>query len=814
MNDLHYAFRNLAKTPAFTIAAVLTLALGIGANTAIFQLIDAVALRPLPIPNPEELVEIRIVGGNRGFGLNPAAYGQLTRPVWQELRDHQQALSGLFAWGPRDARVGERSELRAAKGIAVSGEFFASLGVQPYRGRLTRATDETTPCPATVAVVSYDFWQREMGGRELTPATRLRVNLDLVDVVGVTPPGFFGVAVGDSFDIAQPLCRPKELRRDVFDVAVMGRLRPGWTVDRASAHLNALSAGIFESMTPADYSADSIERFKAFRLAAYPAASGVSSLRTRYETSLRLLFAITVLILLIACANLANLMLARATVRDREVAVRVAIGASRMALVRQFLAESCLLGGAGAALAVLLAGVLGRVLLVALATGQGGPSLTLTIDWRVLLYATLAAFATCVVFGLAPAVRATRVQPVDAMKAGGRGTTSGHQRLTLQRLLVAAQIAMALVMLVSALLFVQSFRSLMTVDTGMRQEGISFGFLTFPESIGEERRDDFRRELLAEIDSVPGVVNAGTTTHVPLIGGSWSHGVRVGAVASDARFTWVSPGYFDTMGIRIVQGRDFTLRDVRTSPRVAVVNQRFVRQFVGNTDPIGQTLQTSPEPGYPSTVYEIVGVIPDTQYNDLRTETQPIVFAPDSQHPSPRGGAGIMIHSTVPPELAIARVRRRIAQRYPGMISEFSNFQSRIQDGLARERLLALLAGFFGALAIVLTVVGLYGMLSYAVAQRRPEIGVRIAIGALRHHVIGLVMREAGWLLVTGVIAGMIFSLVAGRTASTLLFGVKPNDPMTLVAACSLLTIIATAASFLPARRASRIDPAQMLREG
>jgi len=813
MNDLRHAFRGLVRTPGFTSAAVLTLALGIGANTAIFQLIDAVALRPLPIPNPEELVEVRIIGGNQGFGVNPGAYGQLTRPVWQELRDHQQALSGLFAWGTRETRIGERSDLRAAGGIAVSGEFFASLGVQPFRGRLLQPADEAMACPATVAVVSYDFWQREMGGRELGPGTRLRLNLDLVDVVGVTPPGFFGVAVGDSFDIAQPLCQPTVLRRDLFNIAVMGRLRSGWSLDRVSTHLNALSAGIFEATAPSDYRAQSIERFKAFRLAAYPSASGVSSLRTRYETSLRLLFAITALILLIACANLANLLLARASARDREVAVRVAMGASRAALVRQFLAESCLLAGAGVTLAVFLASVFGRVLLLAIATGQGGPALALSIDWRVLLYATAAASATCIVFGLAPAIRATRVQPVDALRAGGRGTTSGHQRLSLERLMVAAQIAMALVMLLSALLFVQSFRKLMTVDTGMRHVGISIGNFRFPESVSVERFDDFRRELLAEITSVPGVVNAGTTTHTPLIGGSWSHGVRMGAVEAGAQFTWVSPGYFDAMGIRIVQGRGFTLRDTRSSPRVAIVNQRFVRRFVGTTDPIGQTLRTDPEPGYPSTVFEIVGVIPDTQYNDLRSETRSIVFVPDSQHPSPGPGATIMIHSSLPSDVAVASVRQRVAQRYPGIISEFSNFQSRIEDGLVRERLLALLAGFFGVLAVMLTVVGLYGMLSYAVAQRRPEIGVRIALGALRLDVIGLVMREAGWLLVAGVIVGTVFSLVAGRTVSTLLFGVKPNDPVTLVAACFLLTMIAAVASFLPARRASRIDPAQMLRE-
>jgi predicted permease len=298
-----------------------------------------------------------------------------------------------------------------------------------------------------------------------------------------------------------------------------------------------------------------------------------------------------------------------------------------------------------------------------------------------------------------------------------------------------------------------------------------------------------------------------------LIGGSWSHIVRVGAINQDARFTWISPEYLDTMGIHIVKGRGFTSRDMRSSPRVAIVNQAFVRRFVRTADPIGQTFQTSPEPDYPSTIYEIVGVIPDTQYNDLRSEHEPIVFAPDSQHPQQRLWTSVMIHSDVAPDRAIANVRRHIAQSHPEIVAEFTNFQQRIEAGLVRERLLAMLAAFFGVLAVVLTVIGLYGMLSYAVAQRRPEIGVRIALGALRPHVIGLVMREAGWLLVVGIIVGAIFSFAAGRTVSTLLFGVRPSDPATLLAACLLLAMIAAVASFLPARRASRIDPVEMLRE-
>jgi predicted permease len=812
VQDLRYAFRTLLKSPGFTIVAVLTLALGIGANTAIFQLIDAVALRPLPVPNPQELVEVRIVGGNRGFGVNMGPYVQLTQPVWQELRKYQQALDGPFAWGTREIRVGERTNLRQANGMAVSGEYFSTLGVQPYRGRLIQPADEMAACPASVAVVSHDFWRQHMGSAEV-PA-RLRVNLELVDVVGVTPPGFFGVAVGDGFDIALPLCQQDELRREVFDIAVMGRLRSGWTIARASAHLNAVSAGIFDAMAPTRYGAQSITRFKAFRLGAYPAATGVSMLRTRYEDALHFLFAITALILLIACANLANLLLARASARDREVAVRMAIGASRTALVRQFVAESLVLAATGTVLAIVLARGLGSLLLYAIETGGGTPDLVLSTDWRVLVFASIAAAGTCVLFGVAPAVRAARIQPIAAMRSGGRGSTAGHERLLVRRVMVAMQIAIAVVMLVAALLFVGSFRNLMSVDTGMRHEGITLAFVRFPESIGRDRFDDFRRELLAEVATVPGIVNAGTTSNIPLLGASWTHEINMGAVRESARFTWVSPGYFATMGIPVLRGRGFTLRDTRTSPRVAVVNETFVKRFAGGAEPIGQTLRTGEEPNYPSTVYEIVGVIRDTHYNDLRGEQQAIVFAPDTQHPSPGPGAALMIHSSIAPDVAIQRVREQIARRYPDAIAEFVVFQARLRDGLVRERLLAMLAGFFGMLAVALTVVGLYGMLSYVVAQRRPEIGVRVALGARRVNVLGLVMGEAGKLVLVGIAIGLGLSLFVGRSVASLLFGIKPNDPLLLALACSMLALIAAVASFLPARRATRIDPAQLLREG
>jgi predicted permease len=818
MRDLHYAIRSLAKTPTFTVAVVLTLALGIGANTAIFQLINAVGLRSLPVKHPEELAEVRIVGGNGGFGINNGSYSQLTQPVWREIQERQQAFSGMFAWGTLEVRVGERADLRPANAIAVSGDFFRVLGVEPWRGRLIVTADEA-PCPASVAVVSYGYWQRAMGGREWTADSRLKVNLQPVDIIGVTPPGFFGLAVGETFDIAMPLCHPKELRRELFDVAVVGRLRPGSTIERASAHLNALSAGIFEDTSPAGYSASSVARFKAFRMAAYPASTGVSSLRAQYDTSLKLLLAITGLVLLIACANLANLMLARASARGHEVAVRVALGASRATLLRQFLAESVLIAGIGALLALGLAQVLGRMMIRALATQGGSPTLLLATDSRVLWFTVVVAFGTCTIFGLVPAVRATRargamgLQALQIMRSGGRGSTAGRERLSAQRLMVGTQIALSLVMLVAAMLFVRSFRNLMTFDPGMREDGIAVAYLGFQEAgVPPEQFSDFQHKLLSEVRSVPGIASAATTTHVPLLGGSWSFGIQVGEKQDGANFTWVSPGYFETMRIPILQGRDFTFRDTRTSPRVAIVNQTFIRRLVDG-NPIGRTLRTGPEPGYPSTAYEIVGVIPDTQYNNLRGQAPPMVFAPDSQHPSQGPWTAMMIYSRVPPDVAIASVRQRLRQAYPQVISEFSVFRSQIRDRLVRERVLAILAGFFGALAVMLTVVGIYGMLSFAVSQRKSEISIRIALGAERAHVVGLMMREVGWLLLAGVAVGTIVSLLAGRSAASLLFGLEPHDPATLLAAALLLTLIAAIAGFLPANRAARTDPAQVLKE-
>lgn len=812
--DARYAVRGFVKSPGFTIVAVLTLALGIGANTAVFQLLDAVRLRSLPIENPQELAELRIVGGNNGLGISDNSYTQFTIPMWKEVRRHHDPFSGVFAWRTADAIVGKLSEAKHVHGLEVSGEFFNVLGVAPWRGRLVEPQDESS-CQPSKAVASYSFWKAQMGGQPITPNTTILVEGRTIQILGVTPPGFFGLSVGDSFDLAYPTCIPPNPRREVFSFSVMGRLRPGWTIKRASAYLMSLSPGLFESVAPTGYSAEAIKIFKSFQLAAYPAGAGVSMLRTTYDSSLQLLLAITGLVLLIACANLANLMLARASSRRREMAIRMALGASRGRLLRQLLIGSSLLAISGAMIGVALAQPLSRMLVTSLSTSQSTIHLSIVTDWRVLLFAAGVAVLTCIVFGTFPAMRGTQVDPITSLKAGERGIAGNRERFSVQRLLVVTQIAVSMVLLVGALLFVRSYRNLVTVDPGLRERGMTIGYFGFDmQNIKQVNEAAFKRQFVELVQSVHGVQNAAATTHVPLSSGSWGHSIHVGTKEGDSHFTYASPSYFAAMGIPFVSGRSFTAMDTTNAPHVLIVNQAFVRKYFGTTNPIGQMVQVLPEPQYPARTYQVVGTIADSKYNDVREATvAPEAFVPIDQLPEEAQGPwlAMMIASDNGPA-TIAAVRTTIAARYPEMILQFSDYQEGIRDNLVGDRMMAMLSGFFGVLAALLVVVGLYGVLSYFITQRRNEIGIRIALGAHRWQVIGLVLRDTASMLVIGVVLGTVLALIAGRAATTMLFGLKPYDIATLTFAIVLLGIIAVLASWLPARKASRLNPVDALR--
>jgi predicted permease len=814
--DLRHSARTLAASPGFTAVAILSLALGTGANTAIFQLLDAVRLRNLPVRNPQELVEVKIVGGNHGMGLNES-YGELTRPIWEEIRRSHEPLTGVFAWGIDQMSVGQGSDFHRVRGMIISGDFFPVLGVEPFRGRLMVSKDEHA-CPESVAVVSYSYWLSRMGGGEILPGTRLFVNREFKQIVGVTPPSFHGLAVGEDFDVAVPYCQPKELQRNLFEVTVMGRLRPGVTLKSASDRLAGISPGIMAATEIKGYDPGTVERYLKFRLAVYPASAGVSELRKAYNSSLWLLLAMTGLVLLIACANLANLMLARAATREREIAIRLALGAARLHLFRQLLVESGLTAVLGAGLGIGLAQLLSRALVLSLSTESDAVTLPIETDWRVLLFAITVATITCILFGLVPAIRASGTDPAAAMKNGGRASAGTRESFSVQRLMVVAQISVSLVLLVGAMLFVRSFRNLMTFNPGMREEAISVVSVGFGESgFGKAtppraRYPEITRELADEVSRIPGVLHAATTTHVPLVGGSWSLGVTVGSVKASSMYTGVSPTYFETMGIPLLSGRGFNQNDTATSPRVAVVNQTFVRRYLNGADPLGKTMLTHAEPDYPASVYEIVGVIPDIRYDSLRAETPPMTFAPAAQFPSPEPWTAVMIHSNLPPETVIGSVKRMVASSHPEMILQGRSFQGQIRDGLVRERLLAMLSGFFGLIAAILAMAGLYGVISYLITRRRGEIGIRVALGANRSQVIGMVMREAGLLLLIGIVLGTALALAAGRGAGSLLFGLQAHDPLTLAAGAGLLAAIGALAAFLPARRASKLDPMAALR--
>jgi putative ABC transport system permease protein len=814
----------LRKAPGFTAAAVLSLALGIGANTAIFQLLDAVRLKTLPVRAPNELAQVGLANPDKRRGSYSDRYNSLTNPLWEQIRDRQQAFSGVFAWSLGNFNLAQSGEVRIAKSLWVSSEFFNVLGVQPSLGRVLNASDDVRGCTAPGVVISHGFWQKEFGGATDVVGRKLTLADHSLEVVGVTPPEFYGLEVGKSFDFAVPICaeallRGKNSRLDSgtnWWLMVTGRLKPGESLPQANASLQSMSAGLFEASLPANYPEASVKDYLGARLEASSGAAGFSLLRQDYERPLWLLLAIAGLVLLIACANLANLLLARASMREREMAVRQAVGASRARLVRQLLAESILLAGIGTVLGAALAQMLSRVLVSFISKTSDAIVLDLSFDWRLIAFATAIATVTCILFGLTPALRATQVQPSVAMKASGRGLTAGRERFSLRRTLVVVQVALSLVLVAGALLFTRSLGKLASVNTGFQQDGILIAQTDLRRlNLAEDQRVVYRANLLARLRAIPGVEAATETTVVPLSGESlnndvWIDGQRDRQVNSS--FTWVAGSYFDTLRTPLIVGRDFNSSDTTNSVKVAVINETFSRRVFSGANPIGRRFWVQARPGIPETAYEIVGVVKDTKYENLREDFGPIAFFPASQEPGPDPFGQFLIRSKLPEAQVTAAIKNQFAEVNPGISVSFQNFRRLISDGLLRDRLMATLSGFFGLLALLLASVGLYGILSYGVASRRNEIGIRMALGAPTINILSMILREAVMLALVGIIVGLPFVFGVTRFASTMLFGLTPTDPLSLTAAAAFLFGVALLAGFLPARRATKIDPLEALR--
>src|ERR1044071_5979535 len=565
MNDLKFGFRQLLKNPGFTAVAVLTLALGIGANTAIFQLLNAVRMKTLPVSNPQELVEVRIIGGNPGLGISDGANAEMTYPLWTQVQKHREAFSGTFAWGGGELPIGGDVETRMVKCLWVAGNFAALLGIVPVRGRVLNSDDEERGKVPGGVVISYAFWQSQFGGLDSALGKSLTLGDRVFEIIGVTPPAFFGLEVGTHFDVALPISTRAFWwdnvldRTDAWWLRVMGRLKPGRSLAQAAEYVKATSAGMIEATLPVGYAAGTVATYRNFRLCAFPAGTGVSQLRSEYERSLWLLLGISGLVLLIACVNLANLTLARAGARARETAVRLAIGASRARLIRQLLSESLLLAGGGAAAGACLARFLSGSIVWFLSTQENRLTIDLDSDWRVLAFTSAVAVLTCLFFGLTPAIRSSRMAPAAALSAGGRSMAGNRERFALQRGLSILQMAVSLVLLSGALLLVRSFWNLITIHPGFRQDGVVVTYVDFGRlKPTAEVCEALKTQLLEQIRAIPQVEAAALTTHVPVISGSWTFGVRVTGMQGEkegwSRFAWVSPGYFKTMEIPLLTG--------------------------------------------------------------------------------------------------------------------------------------------------------------------------------------------------------------------------------------------------------------------
>jgi putative ABC transport system permease protein len=822
--DLKYGARLLKRDRGFAVAAIVSLALGIGANTAIFQLLDVVRLRTLPVEEPQQLVTVRFLKGSSRSGGFTSRWPDLTYAQFEAVRAHQQIFDGLFAWSSGRLNTAAGGEVKNVEALWASGDLFTVLGLKPVIGRLIEPGDDRPGCGAPVAVISDAFWHRAYGGSPAVLQQTVRLEGTRFAIVGVTEPAFFGLDVGRRFDVAVPLCADTLLVRSRNRIAsnrewwlgVMGRLPPGRTLQQAKDHLAAVSPSIMEGTAPFDYTAEAIQKHRSAKLDAVAAGIGVSDVRDEFAEPLVVLLTATALVLLIACANLANLLLARATAREREIALRLAIGASRGRIVRQLVVESVLLALIGTAFGVLVARALAVVLVAQLAGGMGAVFLDLAWNFQVLGFTAGVSTLACLLFGLAPAFKATALAPAIALKAGSRGSTAGGERFGLRPSLVVAQVALSLVLLIGALLFTRTLYNLLTIDAGFDQNVVQVD-LADPSLMTDDARRglEVRVDLQERVAAIPGVAGAVLVDNQPLGGGFWNEAVFVDGVPEKAvsNFTRVTGNYFEVIGIPIVRGRTFQPSDAHGAPPVAIVNEAFVRKLLPGRDPIGRRLWVETGPGQPSVKIEIIGVARDTKYQDIKDDFEPLVHVAMTQSNEFRDFARLLVKPRGAIDGLMPAITRKVAEINPAISVELAVIRQEVSNGLVRERLMALLSGAFGLLAGLLAAVGVYGVMSYTVTRRSNEFGIRFAMGARRADVMRMVLREAGGLIAVGIVIGTAMGLGAAKAARSLLFGLQPGDPLTMASAIALLATIGLIASYLPARRASRVDPMNVLRQ-
>jgi putative ABC transport system permease protein len=821
LQDVFYAFRQLRHNPTFTIVTVLTLGLGIGANSAIFSLANSLMLRALPVAEPQNLAIVR--SGTPGTQGSRSVFSY---PIWDQIRRRAPMFGGAAAWVDQRFDLAQGGEREPVDGIFASGEFFTTLGVPAFLGRTFMSADDVRGGgPDAVAVISYGLWRRRFGGASNVIGTPIIVERVPFTIIGVTPPGFFGAEVGRAFDVALPLGAEPLIRGKDSDLdeparswlTVLLRLKPGQSSHAASAMLNTVLAQILEAGMRG-LPSEVLRRFPFLPFTLEPAAAGTSLLRTRYQRPVLIILIIVALVLVIACVNVSNLLLARATSRRHEFSVRLALGASRRRLVRQSMVESLLLAGIGAAAGLVFAAWGSRALVAQLSTSANRVFLDLPLDWRVMAFTAVVTIATAVLFGAAPAFSATRSAPIDVLKEHGR-RARGDTRMSLSSGLVVTQIAVSLVLVVAAGLFVRTFERLASTPLGLDSDRVLMVNVDMTRAHVEPAdRLSFYRQL-ADAAAVPGVAHAAGSFNIPLSGINDNLADVTGAPPmSDGdryvRMNFITPEWFATYGIAIHTGRDIDDRDDAAAPPVALVNETFTRKFFSGRNAIGSTLAYLRGPGG-GTRRTVIGVVGDSIYGSLREEVQPTIYLPLAQQDVGRARSDITIGvraSAGSPVLLAPSVAAALIAVDPDLTFSFQSLTDRVHASLMRERLVAVLSGFFGALALLLAGLGLYGVASYAVSRRRSEIGIRIALGANPGGVMRLVLSRVFVLIGLGLVIGGAVSLWASRFVATLLYGLEPRDLSTLIGAAALLGAIGGIAAFLPAWRAARTDPAEVLR--
>jgi predicted permease len=802
--------RLLVARPGFTSIAILTLALGIGANMAIFKVMNALLLKSLPVSHPEELLLVK-----------SGKINAFTNPLWEELRDHQDVFSGIFAWGTPRFNLADSGEARFVSGLWVSGEFFSTLGVQAVMGR-NLTPDDDRPGAIPVAELSYALWQREYSGRPDTIGQQIRLDGHSFEIVGVSPPEFFGVEPGRRFDAAVPIADEPMLagefsklhRASNYWLNVMGRPKTGLTPAQVNARLNLLSPQILAAAAPLNMKGSARDNYLQGAISTAPASGGVTYLRTRYRQPLMLLLGVTGLVLLIACANVANLLLARAAVRRKEIGVRLAMGASRMRLIQQLVTECLLLAVGGAVSGVLLATWASHLLVAQISTPASPIILDSSVDLRVALLVAAVALATTFLFGFAPALVATRVSLNSSIKENDM-QVSKSVKFSLASTLVVVQVCLSVVLVVGAGLLLRTFHNLLTLDPGFDSEHVLVANLDFRKNpaAGEQRRALYD-VVLDHARSAPGVADASLSDVSPISGSYSTIFVHPAADESNSSAgtklyaNLISPGYFQTMGTRLMAGRDFRASDAMNAPKVAILNETAAHNFFGLQSPVGKIIY---ETGSNDPV-EIVGLVQDTKYVSLREEMPATLYRPLSQDPLLNVYCILEVRSLGNPAALIPQVRDAIAEGNAGASISFNLLKDQLAQSLPRERMMASLAAVFGALALVLSALGLYGLISYSIARRWHEIGIRIALGATRGDIFRLVLHRGFGLTLTGVLAGVLCATIATRLLKTFLYGVQTRDPLTFVGVSVLLIAVTVAACGIPARRATKVDPAAALR--